>query len=90
MTGVAAPSVLDRILAHKRAEVAEAMRRRSLPRVRKAATARPPARDFLAALRTPPGAGPPRPKARATGGEASYFHSAPCPESGKSMPRVSR
>jgi indole-3-glycerol phosphate synthase len=61
MTGVAAPSVLDRILANKRAEVAEAMRRRSLPRVReKAATARPPARDFLAALRTPPGAGPPR------------------------------
>jgi indole-3-glycerol phosphate synthase len=59
MTGVAAPSVLDRILVHKRAEVAESMRRRSLPRVREAASTRPPARDFLAALRTPAG-GPPR------------------------------
>jgi indole-3-glycerol phosphate synthase len=51
--------ILERILAVKRAEVAEAQRRRPADRVRAAAAACAPPRDFVGALRAKIGAGRP-------------------------------
>jgi len=53
------PDILDRILAVKRREVAEAKRAMSESQVREAAAAAPPARGFAAALRTAAQAGRP-------------------------------
>ena len=52
-------TVLDEILAHKRAEVSERKRRRSLEALRARATAAPPTRGFTAAINTTVAAGQP-------------------------------
>ena len=59
MTQMSQPSVLDRILTAKRGELAAAVRRTSLPRLREAVAARPPALPFPASVRAATDA-PPR------------------------------
>jgi indole-3-glycerol phosphate synthase len=54
------PNILDQILAHKRGEIAQAMRERSFPRVEEAAFAQPAARPFADALRPATPGGTPR------------------------------